>query len=217
MRKSSIFLHSAFCILTFAFAQGCSVPGVLLHTALGDPPIPAEYEPPKVKTLVMVENYRSPDEMQLDGDQIAHEVTEELKKEAKVDVVDPDKLAPLREDDADKFRAMNIQAVGKAVGAKQVIYVDLLESGVEQDPSAGAIHAIATARVRVVDTDTGNTLWPAGASHGKELSQTMDFDQMDPAKAVTMHTQMLHSLSSKIAKLFYTWKADNQDQEDAGG
>jgi hypothetical protein len=217
MRRSRFFIHSAFCILTFAFVPGCEVLGVFLHTVFGDPPIQAQYVPPKVPTLVMVENYRSPDEMQLDGDQIAHEVTDELKKEAKVDAIDPDKLAPLREEDGEKFRAMNIQAVGKAVGAKQVIYVDLLESGVQKDPSAGAIHATATARVRVVDTETGNTLWPAGASHGKELSQTMDFDQMDPARAVSMHTQMLANLSSKIAKLFYTWKPDSQDQEDAGG
>jgi hypothetical protein len=218
MRKSSFLLHSAFCLLTSAFFLcGCDLPGALLHVALGEPPVDAQYVPPKGPTLVMVENYRSPDAMQLDGDQIAHEVADELKKEAKMEMVDPDKLAPLREDDGDKFRGMDIQAVGKAVGAKQVIYVDLLESDVKQDTSAGAVHATATARVKVVDIQTGNTLWPSGSSHGKEISQSIEFDQMDPAKAVTMHTEMLANLSSKVAKLFYTWKPDGQDQENNGG
>jgi TolB-like protein len=210
---SNIFLHSAFCILTSAFIlslTGCEVPGVLLHIAMGEPAIPAQYEPPKGKTLVLVENYRSPDEMQLDGDQIANDVTVELKKEGKLEVVNP-------EDDAAKFRAMNIQQVGKALDAKQVIYVDLLESAVTKDPSEGAVHGVAKARVKVIDVETGNTLWPSDASDGKELSQTAEFDPADSTHAMAIHTQMLANLSSKIAKLFYSWKPDTQDQENSGG
>jgi hypothetical protein len=165
----------------------------------------------------MVENYRSPDEMQLDGDQIAHEVADELKKDGKLDIVDPDKLVPMREEDASKFRAMNIQSVGKALGAKQVIYVDLVESEVRQDASAGAVNGTATARVKVVDCDTGNTLWPSDSSPGKEVSLSVPFDQMDPAKAVSMHTEMLANLSSKIAKMFYSWKPDGTEQDNSGG
>jgi hypothetical protein len=196
---------------------GCELPGVILHEAIGELPVAAQYVPPKGATLVMVENYRSPDEMQLDGDQIATEVTDELKKDGKLEMADPDKLAPMREDDAEKFRAMNIQAVGKAVGAKQVIYVDLVESDVTQDASAGAIHASATALVKVIDCQTGNTLWPSDSSKGKPVIENVPFDQMDPARAVAMHTKMLGNLSGKIAKLFYSWKPDSQQEEDNGG
>ena len=132
-------------------------------------------------------------------------------------MVDSDKLVPMREDDAARFRKMNIAAVGKAVGAKQVIYVDLVESEVRQDASAGAVNGTATARVKVVDCQTGNTLWPSDSSQGKEVTQTAQFDEMDPAKAVAMHTEMLANLSGKIAKMFYKWKPDSQAQENNGG
>jgi len=217
-RVKRVGLHSAFCILTFTFfSSGCEVAGVLLHTAIGEPPVPAQFEPPKEPTLILVENYRSPDSMQLDGDQIAHQIGEELKKEAKLDLVDSEKLQELREDDVEAYRKMKITDVGKAANAKTVIYVDLLESEVSQDPSQGAVHAVATARIKVVDVKTGNTLWPSDASHGKELSQTVEYDQLDGQRAVAMHTEMLTKLSSKIAKLFYTWKPEDQYQEDAGG
>jgi TolB-like protein len=213
--KSNILFHSAFIILPFAFLSlsGCEILGVAAHGIVGEAPIAAQYELPAVPTLVLVENYRSPDEMQLDGDQIAHEITDELKKEAKLDVVDPDKLVPLREDDGTKFRAMNIQQVGKAVGAKQVIYVDLRESEVTQDASAGAVHGIATASVKVIDTETGNTLWPTTAAHGKEVTQTMQFNQMDPSHAMAMHTDMLAKLSNKVARLFHNWKPDDANDD----
>ena len=38
-----------------------------------------------------------------------------------------------------------------------------------------------------------------------------------PPTQFAMHTDMLAKLSSKISKLFYDWKPDDQYQEDAGG
>jgi hypothetical protein len=218
-KRRNLLLHSAFCIVHSAFllTGGCEALGVALHQAIGEPPVKAQYVPPVASTLILVENYRSPDEMQIDGDQIAHEVSDELKKQTKLEIVDPAKLVPLREDDPGKYRSMNIQTLGKTLGAKQVIYVDLIESDVNRDPTAGAVHAVATARVRVIDTQSGNTLWPADASHGKEITESIDFDPVDGSHAVAMHTEMLAKLSSKISKLFYTWKPDDQYQEDAGG
>ncbi len=144
-RSASIVLCSAFplCLLS-----GCEIPGVLLHKAFGEVPVPAEYVPNKVATLVLVENYRSPDETVLDGDQIAHQIDDELKKEAELPLIDPDKLAPMREEDPTKFRSMSCQAVGRAVGAKQVIYVDLVESSVVGDVTQSVVHAHALCAYR---------------------------------------------------------------------
>jgi hypothetical protein len=195
-------LRSAFIILSCVFLLGgCEFVGTVLHSTVGDPPIDAQYVPKKVPTLVLVENYRSPDEMQLDGDQISHQVAEELKKEAKLEIVDADKLVPIREEDAAKFRQMKIQEIGKAVGAKQVIYVDLLESAVVGDVTQSVVHAHALAQVRVVDVETGVTL----------------YDPSDTTHAMSMRTDMLTSLSSRIAKLFYRWSPENEEQETTGG
>jgi hypothetical protein len=211
--------YFALCTLHFAllFTAGCEILGVIIHGTVGEPSVDAKYVPKNVPTLVFVENYRSPDEAQLDGDQIAHAVTDELKKDAKLEVIDPDKLAPLREEDPTKFRAMTCQAIGRAVGAKQIIYVDLLESGVTGDISQTVVHAHAVAQVKMVDVESGNTLWPADSSHGTELEAKADFDPNDNSKAQSMRTEMLASLSSRIAKLFHRWKPDNPDEGNAGG
>ena len=218
--KPNAFLRSAFTILPSAFmifAAGCELPGVILHETIGQLSVPAQYNPKKVPTLVLVENYRSPDEMQLDGDQLSHQIGDELKKEAKLELVDSDKLVPLREEDPSKFRAMTIPAIGKAVGAKQIIYVDLIESAVTGDMTQTVVHANARAQVRVVDVETGKTLWPANASHGHELDAKVDYDPSDSSHAMSMRTDMLTQLSSRIAKLFYKWQPDDDEQEDAGG
>jgi TolB-like protein len=222
-RSALCTLHSAL-IFRFAFLGvaamlcGCEVPGVILHVLVGEPPVAAQYNPPKDKPiLVLVENYRSPDDERIDSDQIAHQVRLELKKEAKLDVINPEKVEEMREEDAQGYRKMNIAAVGKAADAKYVLYVDLLESAVSKDSTAGAIHALATARVKVVDTDTGKTVWPLDSAQGKEVSESVEFDNYEDDRAVAMHTEMLTRLSSKIAKMFYTWKPDDQYQEDAGG
>jgi hypothetical protein len=216
--KSRPFLRSAFCILSSAFVlTGCELPGVVLHETIGQLWEPAKYELKKVPTLVLVENYRVPDEMQLDGDQLAHQIGDELKKEAKVDVVDPDKVVPLREEDPTKFHSMTIPEIGKAVGAKQVIYVDLKQSAVTADISQSVVHAEALAQVRVVDVETGSTLWPASASHGQELEAKADYDPSDTSHAASMRTDMLTQLSSRIAKLFHRWQPDNTEEGNSGG
>ncbi len=200
-----------------AMLGGCSAVGTVIHGVYGDPPIPAQYEPPKAPTLVLVENLRSPGDVQLDADQIAQQVCEELKTQGKMEIIDPDKVARLREVDPKKYHALFVTDIGKSVGAKQVIYVDLIESAVTADISQTAVHAQATARVRIVDTTTGETLWPASPPDGKELANKIDYDATNSTKATAMHNQMLTQLSSQIAKLFYKWKPDNQTQEDAGG
>jgi hypothetical protein len=203
--------------LLLAAGSGCSVIAVPLHTFFGDPPIPAQFTPAKVPTLVLVENQRSPGDVQVDADQIAQQVTEELRKDAKLEVIDPDKVAQLREEDPKKYHAMYIADIGKAVGAKQVIYVDLIEAAMTADVTQTTVRAEAKAHIKVVDVDTGITQWPATPPDGKELGTKQDFDSMDPGKAVSMRVAMMTQLSSQIAKLFYTWKADDQSQEDAGG
>jgi hypothetical protein len=211
--------YFALCTLHFAlfFTAGCELPGVLLHETIGELPVPAEYVPKKVPTLVLVENFRSPDEMQLDGDQIAHQVADELKKGANLEIVDSDTLVPLREEDPTKFHTMTCQAIGKAVGAKQIIYVDLLESAVVGDITQAAVHASARAQIRVVDVETGNTLWPTNSVHGRELDAKADYDPSDTSHAMSMRTDMLTQLSSRIAKLFYKWHPDNLEEGNAGG
>ncbi len=196
---------------------GCTAGGAILHTMFGAPAVDAQYTPVKQATLVLVENYQDQDASAVDGDTVARAVGDRLHDHADLDVVDPDKVALLRTDEAGHFRDLSIPAVGRAVGAKQVVYVNLVESDTSADPTGAAVHATATARVRVVDVATGNVLWPAGQPRGTELTAKMDYDRSDSPAGANMRGQLLSQLSDEIGKLFYKWKPDTeQESNDAG-
>src|SRR2546426_898908 len=76
----------------------------------------------------------------------------------------PDDLYQLRAADPIKFRKMTIPSVGKAVGAKQVLYVNLTQSRVDLTPGTEMLKGRIGVLVRVVDVTSGVTRWPSGAS-----------------------------------------------------
>ena len=204
-------------VLTLALSTGlatggCYAAGALAHVAFGAPDVDAQYDPPKKPTLVLVEDFEDPDASAADGDDVARTVGEKLHAHADLDVVDPDKVVPLRTEQAGKFHELSAAAVARAVGAEQVVYVNLVESETAADPSGAAVHATATARVRVIDAATGNVLWPAGQPRGKVLTAKMQYDRADSPQGAGMRGEMLDQLSDSIAKLFYKWKPDTEKE-----
>ena len=137
---------------------GCNVVGAVQYAAMGPPAIPAMYQPNKVPTLVLVENYEAPSAAALDSDRLAMLLRRELKTHQVVPVVDPAALATLREQKPRDFGSMRISEIGQALGAEQVIYINLIRSDVEQ--TAGLLKATLSARVKVVEAKTGRLLWP---------------------------------------------------------
>ena len=211
-----MFYRSMILALLPLAAAGCTVGGTVLHTLFGPPDVDAKYEPQRRPTLVLVENYQDQDASAVDGDQVARSVGDALHTHAEIEVVDPDKVAPLRTEHPADFREMSIPTVGRAVGAEQVVYVNLIESETTADPTGAAVHASATARVRVVDVKTGTVLWPTGQPKGWELSAKMDYDRVDSSKGSGMRTELISKLSEEIGHLFYKWKPDSEQDPTPG-
>jgi hypothetical protein len=194
-------------LLTATLCSGCAG-GALWETVFGPNKIKAKYVPPQASTLVLVENFRNPAISQVDADLVASELCQKLTDNKVVPLVDPDKLVAVRDVDPAKYHAMSILDVGHAVGAKQVMYVVLQESSVEADPTMSAIHGRVSALVRLVDVDTGLTLWPLEEAQGYPLSADIPYNRDDADHASAMHAQMLSQLSDAISKLFYDWQPD---------
>ena len=197
-------------------AGGCFAIGAVLDKTFGPPPVPAKFEPPKVATLVFVENYGSPNAGELDSTQVARSIGDHLKQNDAVPVVDPDQVQLMRDADSAKFHTMTIPAVGAATGAKQVLYVNVVSSEVAQDSTGSTAHATALARVKVVDVATGNTLWPVGVSDGYEIAADVPYGHEDEQTMTQMHVKLLQDLSGSIARLFYSWKPDSEHEFDTG-
>jgi len=193
------------------FCSGCAVGGVW-QSLFGPNRVKAKYVLPKVPTLVLVENYRNPAISQIDADLVASQLCDQLKQHDLVPLVDPDKLTGVRDVDEAKYHAMSQVQLGRAVGAKQLIYVELLESSVEADSTESAARGRVSAEVRVVDVDTGLTLWPLDSAQGYPLSADVPYNRADPDRVTAMHTQMLAQLSDALAKLFYDWQPDTSEE-----
>ena len=191
--------------------SGCaSALGTLSYGIFGPAANPAKYVLPKEPTLVLVENYRNPSAAEFDADQVASEVTDDLKKNNVAPIVDLDKLLAIRDADPNKYRTMKIQDIGRAVGAKQIVYVDLVAAAVELDPSQRALHGKAAARVRVVEVASGDTRWPAGMAEGYPVESEIPYNDADPRIATAMNGQMISELSEQIGNLFHEWKPENE-------
>jgi hypothetical protein len=197
------------------FASGCMVTGAMMYKTFGPSPVPAKYTLTKEPTLILVENYRNPGAAGFDAEQIARAVGDQFTKNKVVPLIDQDKLVTLREADSTQYRGMKIQDVGRALGAKQVIYVDLLESGVDVDPSQNALHGHATARVRVVDIATGKSLWPLDMTEGYQLITDIPYGDANASLATAAHNQVVTEMSTAIGHLFYAWKPESEGEADA--
>jgi hypothetical protein len=209
-------LNRILILLLAGACGGCDALGALIYKTSGPTSVDAKFVLPKESTLVLVENRRNPAEGEFDADEIARNVGDELKKHDVAPLIDPDKVTRVRDADPVKFNTMAITALGRAVDARQVVYVNLIESGIESDASESSLHGKATARVRVVEVKTGQTLWPLDSNTGGiELSVEIPYSsRTDPVTASAMHNAMVSRLSDSIAKLFYEWHPE--DNHEAG-
>ena len=199
---------SAFCLLLTAYClPGCNIGGALAYKAFGPAKVKADYAPPKQPLLVLVENYSHSADLQPSADQLGTLVIADLKAHKVGPLVDPNPLYTLRSEKPGEYEKMKIPDIGRFVGAKQVIYVDLQECQVKAVPGADVIKGKIAAKVRVVDVDTGQTKWPdTGVSHPVETGT--DYVRKETDAPLAVRGQMIQELSMKIGRLFYGHQPD---------
>jgi hypothetical protein len=200
-------LHSAFCICF----TGCNVVGAIAAKVGPEPTIPAQFTPAQTPAVVLVENFSNPASLRLEADGIARHLTEELTLHNAAPMVEQGAVDALRQKSSTAYRQMPLDAIGRAVGAKQIIYVDLERFDMTQAIASEMIGGQAEARVRVVD-DTGAILWPIDSAGGYPVSVKLTAQPVAANTGDTLVRRQLHAaLADKIAKLFYPWKGDGSD------
>jgi len=196
---------TAILLLMLTCLAGCNVVGAVQYAAMGPPRQEAMYVPPKRPTLVLVENYKTPSAVAMDADRLAMLVGQELAAQQVAPIVDQAHLSALRERKGSEFRNMRISEIGRAVQADQVIYINLVESEVQQ--TAGLLKAVIAVRVKVVDAHTGETLWPKDSADGYLISnETPVVRPEENVTESTIRAQMLALTARHVGRLFYSWK-----------
>lgn len=191
-----------------ATGLSCQTAGFIAQAVSGPEKVPAKYVPDKTRPLVVVaENWRDPSSA-VDAEQVARFVSDELRERQVAPVIDPVKVASLAASRPADWRKMSIPAVGRAVGAGQIVYVNLVSNATERNAGSTLISGSGTAMVRVVDADTGATLWPIDAEAGYPVGfeTPMMHDDREDVSPESVRFAVQRGLSAKIAKLFYDFQ-----------
>jgi hypothetical protein len=208
------------------FLGGCAEAGIAAYALVGDVPVDAEYELPRVPTLVFVENYVNPDASGDDANVLSRYIAADLKKhlgkpEKKngkklppLKLIDPMDLYNLRMADSTKFHQMEIQQIGRKLGAKQVIYVSMYSMDVQELGAADMMRGSGAARVKVVSSATGQTLWPEESSGGYPVSfESKLITPQQNTTAEQVRDKTMRRMAHEIARLFYKWNPSNEDDD----
>ena len=206
---------------------GCNIIGagaVVGNKILGpssiDPAYPLGTEP----VLVLVENFRNPVGAMSDSEEVTQFILEafhenlkaDKDKPAKINLIDHEKLLEFRNAPHSNYARLKIPEIGKALGAKQVLYVDLQVSGVDFTPGSELLRGKFSATVKVVDVATGQTRWPSDIPNGYPVSwESKPQRPTDEVYPAAVRERALRVGADHIARLFYKWKpADAPDDDE---
>jgi hypothetical protein len=207
-------LCSLFLLALPALSSGCDAVAVIASAVTPPPEIKAQYVPKPVMTLVLVDpapGVADPATVSLDADRVSRSLGKLLvEKKAVPSVVDHDKLTLFRDSQIGEYRKLSVTQIASKLGAEQVIYVELDAVGIAVAQGSDAMKGVAGARVRVVAVPTAQVVFPTGEAMGESVAYDTGIQRLgDKATAASVRAETLQGLSDRIAKLFYTWRAED--------
>jgi hypothetical protein len=213
-----------------ASASGCNIMGAVAAKVTPPPVVKAHYTPKKVPLIVVVEKKENPAESWMDAERIARLITGRLKAKEVAPTIDPSVLPdmsgmgkpgrPGRFGDATLMSTEPVRRVppaeaGRKAGAKQVLYVDLVEFDAQPVLGSEISRGRITANVQMIDADTGATLWPTDTTQGHRVSASTPPTQVSGATGdQAVRDQLCQELALKVSRLFHKWV--NEDMVDSG-
>jgi hypothetical protein len=217
-------------LAVLASASGCNIMGAVAAKVTPPPVVKAHYTPKKEPLIVVVEKRENPAESWMDSDRIARLITGRLKARQIAPTIDPSALPdmsgmgrpgrPGRFGDAALMSTEPVRRVppaeaGRKAGAKQVLYVDLVEFDAQPVVGSEISRGRATAHVQMIDANTGATLWPTDTTQGHRVSYGTPPTQVSGAVGdQAVRDQLCEGLALKVSRLFHKWV--NEDALDSG-
>lgn len=201
MIRAQTYLYAL--LVTGALA-GCNILLPTSYILQGGPKAPAAYALPSKRTAVIVDdrsNRMSRVALRVEiGETIATQLLEnDVIPEA---ISTRDSVAYARRSDSAK-QPISIQRIGEALGAEQVIFIEVDQFVLAGGSEQGGPEAMAL--IKVFDITSGTRLWP---SAGSEAVQSFIRD-IDPSLLTTsagrreIEDKLAQQLGSDIAKMFY--------------
>ena len=203
-------------------AGGCNVIGVIAGKTAGQIPVEAKYTPdPLLPLVVLVENYRADaTSTPSDADRIARMIGDRLAEQKVAPIIDPDKVRELRDRSMADYRKMGVAQVARAVGAGQILYVDLTGVGVGTQMGSDAAKGVVSTNVQFIDAASGLVKYPADLVEGAPVGFETAMHRIgDGVTAESVRGEALSNVSERIARMFFRYKPDDLEAlgAEAGG
>ncbi len=197
-----------------ALMGGCAIAGFLADKVV-PPRVDAIYKLPDRPTAILVD-----DRTNCLGDPampgiIAVQAGSDLQQvKALTTVIDPARIVDLAARLGPKFRDMPVDQVGKAVGAQQVLYINVAQTSIEGTP--GILRPTAQVYVKLVKVSDGSEIFPhlrpgsefsgSPAEMGYPLLVRSQYKSDQDAQAIMpmLRRAMAHEIGRAVAELFYT-------------
>jgi hypothetical protein len=208
--KSRITIALAFLMLPILIATaGCALTGAVAYKVTQGDKIPAKYVPEAEPMVVVAENWRNPDGSSTDAEQLARFIWADLRDHNVAQQIDPTEVMDLKSRTSN-FHSMTVAQIGKRVGAQQVLYINITDIAVEGAVGADSRRAKCTARVKIIDAETGKVLWPSDLAQGYPVATQTSMVQIKSQEdEVALHQTLQEQTAVKIARLFYETSADD--------
>ena len=202
-------------MLAVISACGCEGASILAEAFTGRT-IKAVFVPQDRPTLVLVDD----PQMRL-GDPslplyIASSIGLELQREKVItEVVPLEKLVALSSQLGEKYARTPVSRIGKQLGARQVIHVNIDVVDFGHDP--GLLRPVAEAQVKLIDSDTGKRLFPqledaettdvaALPSPGRVVRTELWFRHQDDERTLrAIRRKLADHIARDVARLFHDY------------
>ena len=204
-RAPAALLLGAALILGLA-AGGCNYLIPASYLIEGPPKEPARYELPRRKTVVYVDDRANRMTRAALRTAVGEEVGTLILQQALVPEVISTRDAVAyarRADTSDK--QVSIRKIGEAVGAEQVIYIDIDEYRISADGATPRPAAIVN--VKVIDVGSGARLWPDGTDEGERMivrtrEQSLELYNSSAGRR-RVEDELAKQVAEDVSKLFY--------------
>ncbi len=196
-------IRSILLIATIALPAGCQALGAIIDKTAGPGKVPANYKPQPVPMLVLVENYRTLGN--LDEQSVTKFVEDEVTANKVAPIVSQEELRRMRDADPDGYRKLSVAALGKISGARQILYVDQLELTIDRPAGSELFKGTASARVRVVDVESGRSLWPKDSRSGEPYLMETPYVHDTDISEDQLRLQLAQTLAQQVVRNFYDW------------
>jgi len=187
---------------------GCTLLGVANERMNGNK-VDAKYVPnKKEKMLVLVESYGLSLDSGIETQHMTLVLRRTLEDEKIASLVDQDALERLKDTDGRQYAPLTIADIGRKVGARQVLYVNVWRSEIVKPPGSGQMRGQMDAVVKIVDATTGDTRWPNDAPSEAVQITTNWFPESAQKTETDLRAQMADEMAADIGKLFHDYHTE---------